>query len=41
MRLVGRGPRVAHRRTLVTLALAHHGHDELGWGDPMTWVARA
>jgi AraC-like DNA-binding protein len=29
----------AHRRTLVALALAHHGVDELGWGDPMLWVA--
>jgi len=29
----------AHRRTLVTLALAKHGVDELGWGDPMVWVA--
>jgi AraC family transcriptional regulator len=29
----------AHRRTLVVLALGHHGIDELGWGDPMTWVA--
>ena len=23
----------------VVLALARHGHDELGWGDPMRWVA--
>lgn len=30
----------AHRRTLVALALAQHGADELGWGDPMTWVAQ-
>jgi AraC family transcriptional regulator len=30
----------AHRRTLVTLALSHHGLDELGWGDPMIWVAQ-
>ncbi len=30
----------AHRRTLVALALLHHGVDELGWGDPMLWVAR-
>lgn len=30
----------AHRRTLVALALARHGADELGWGDPMTWVAQ-
>jgi AraC family transcriptional regulator len=29
----------AHRRTLVALALARHGHGELGWGDPMLWVA--
>jgi len=29
----------AHRRTLVVLALAHHGLDELGWGDPNQWVA--
>jgi AraC-like DNA-binding protein len=29
----------AHRRTLVVLALDHHGVDELGWGDPMRWVA--
>lgn len=29
----------AHRRTLVALALARHGVDELGWGDPMLWVA--
>ncbi len=29
----------AHRRTLVALALAQHGADELGWGDPMVWVA--
>lgn len=29
----------AHRRTLVALALAHHGHGELGWGDPRHWVA--
>lgn len=28
----------AHRRTLVCLALASHGHDELGWGDPRFWV---
>jgi hypothetical protein len=31
----------AHRRTLVVLALASHGFDELGWGDPTTWVADA
>ena len=30
----------AHRRTLVALALAHHGVDDLGWGDPMRWVAQ-
>ncbi|MEP9384938.1 AraC family transcriptional regulator [Nocardioides sp. KR10-350] len=30
----------AHRRTLVVLALARHGVDELGWGDPMEWVAQ-
>ena len=30
----------AHRRTLITLALARHGVDELGWGDPMLWVAQ-
>lgn len=29
----------AHRRTLVALALDHHGVTELGWGDPMKWVA--
>lgn len=29
----------AHRRTLVALALARHGVEELGWGDPMRWVA--
>jgi alkanesulfonate monooxygenase SsuD/methylene tetrahydromethanopterin reductase-like flavin-dependent oxidoreductase (luciferase family) len=29
----------AHRRTLVALSLAKHGVDELGWGDPMVWVA--
>jgi AraC family transcriptional regulator len=29
----------AHRRTLVVLALGQHGYDELGWGDPMKWVA--
>lgn len=28
----------AHRRTLVALALAHHGYGELGWGDPRHWV---
>ena len=30
----------AHRRTLVALALGAHGVDELGWGDPMLWVAQ-
>ena len=29
----------AHRRTLVSLALMRLGLDELGWGDPMVWVA--
>jgi hypothetical protein len=29
----------AHRRTLVVLALSRHGFEELGWGDPMVWVA--
>ena len=29
----------AHRRTLVVLALASHGIEDLGWGDPMRWVA--
>jgi AraC family transcriptional regulator len=29
----------AHRRTLVVLALAKHGVEDLGWGDPMVWVA--
>jgi len=29
----------AHRRTLVSLALMRHGIEELGWGDPMLWVA--
>jgi hypothetical protein len=29
----------AHRRTLVALALAKHGVEDLGWGDPMLWVA--
>ena len=31
----------AHRRTLVVLAFGRHGIEELGWGDPMRWVARA
>ncbi|GAA1797631.1 AraC family transcriptional regulator [Nocardioides hankookensis] len=30
----------AHRRTLVALAFTSHGIDELGWGDPMLWVAQ-
>ena len=30
----------AHRRTLVVLALASHGVADLGWGDPMVWVAQ-
>ena len=30
----------AHRRTLVALAFARHGVEELGWGDPMVWVAQ-
>ena len=30
----------AHRRTLVALALGRHGVTELGWGDPMLWVAQ-
>lgn len=30
----------AHRRTLVALALDHHGVSDLGWGDPMLWVAQ-
>jgi len=29
----------AHRRTLVALALDKHGVTEIGWGDPMRWVA--
>ncbi|KRF16659.1 AraC family transcriptional regulator [Nocardioides sp. Soil797] len=29
----------AHRRTLVALALDSHGITEIGWGDPMKWVA--
>jgi len=29
----------AHRRTLAVLALDRHGVTELGWGDPMKWVA--
>ena len=30
----------AHRRTLVALALDKAGVGDLGWGDPMRWVAR-
>jgi AraC-like DNA-binding protein len=30
----------AHRRTLVALALDAAGVDEIGWGDPMRWVAK-
>ena len=30
----------AHRRTLVVLAFGRHGIEELGWGDPMVWVAQ-
>jgi AraC-like DNA-binding protein len=30
----------AHRRTLVVMAFSRHGVDELGWGDPMRWVAQ-
>jgi len=30
----------AHRRTLVVLAFGRHGVEDLGWGDPMLWVAR-
>lgn len=29
----------AYRRTLVALALDHAGITDLGWGDPMRWVA--
>lgn len=29
----------AHRLCLVALALDHHGVTDLGWGDPMRWVA--
>ncbi len=29
----------AHRRTLVALALDAAGIEDLGWGDPMRWVA--
>jgi AraC family transcriptional regulator len=30
----------AHRRTLAVLALDKHGEGDLGWGDPMRWVAQ-
>jgi AraC family transcriptional regulator len=30
----------AHRRTLAVLALDKHGITDLGWGDPMRWVAQ-
>ncbi len=30
----------AHNRTLVVLALKKAGIDDLGWGDPMKWVAQ-
>jgi AraC-like DNA-binding protein len=29
----------SHRRTLAVLALDRHGVTDLGWGDPMKWVA--
>ncbi len=29
----------AHRRCLVVMALDKHGISDLGWGDPMRWVA--
>jgi AraC-like DNA-binding protein len=29
----------AHRRTLAVLALDKHGVGDLGWGDPLRWVA--
>ena len=29
----------AHRRTLVALALKKAGAGDLGWGDPMRWIA--
>ena len=31
----------AHRRTLAVLALDKFGITDLGWGDPMRWVAEA
>jgi AraC family transcriptional regulator len=30
----------AHNRTLVVLAFGKHGVEDLGWGDPMRWVAQ-
>ena len=32
-------PAAAHRRCLVVMALDKHGVSDLGWGDPMRWVA--
>jgi hypothetical protein len=29
----------AHRRTLVALVLKKAGAGDLGWGDPMRWIA--
>ena len=31
----------AHRRCLVVMALDRHGVPDLGWGDPMRWVAQS
>ncbi|MGH3444807.1 MAG: helix-turn-helix domain-containing protein [Nocardioidaceae bacterium] len=31
----------AHRRTLAVLALTRAGIEDLGWGDPMRWVAQS
>jgi hypothetical protein len=31
----------AHNRTLVVLALKKSGVSDLGWGDPMRWVAES
>jgi AraC family transcriptional regulator len=31
----------AHRRTLVVLALSSAGVEDLGWGDPMRWIAES
>ena len=31
----------AHRRTMAVLALGAYGVSELGWGDPMRWVAES